>query len=88
MSAKCQDVKCQDHVSWSRPEGVLLVGGTQQSDLEPETTELVSWDGSSSEEKFNLSVTQRSVLSPQTWSDTFRANRNEKIENNLLYIVS
>ena len=62
-------VKCQDHMSWSRPEGVLLVGGTQQSDSEPETAELVSWDGSASEEKFNLSVIHRSdwsVYSPDT----------------------
>ena len=50
----------QDHMSWARPEGVLLVGGTQNSDSEPITAELVSWDGTSSEEKFNLSLIHRS----------------------------
>ena len=58
-SAMC--VKCQDHMSWARPEGVLLVGGTQLSDSEPETAELVNWDGTASQEKFNLSVIHRSV---------------------------
>ena len=50
----------QDHFSWARPEGVLMVGGTEQSDTEPITAELVSWDGTSTEEKFNLSLIHRS----------------------------
>ena len=61
LRAKCQDLKCQDHMSWAREEGVLLVGGTENSDTEAPSAEFVSWDGKRSEVMFNLSVTHRSV---------------------------
>ena len=61
LRAKCQDLKCQDHMSWAREEGVLLVGGTENSDTEAPSAEFVSWDGKRSEVMFNLSVIHRSV---------------------------
>ena len=39
------------HLCWNWPRGVLLLGGENS----PSTTELVLYDGSASESKFNLS---------------------------------
>ena len=41
----------RNHLCWNRPRGVLLLGGLHS----PSTTELVSYDGSASESKFDLS---------------------------------
>ena len=41
----------RNHLCWKWPRGVLLLGGESS----PKTTELVSYDGSTSESKFDLS---------------------------------
>ena len=41
----------RNHLCWKWPRGVLLLGGNNS----PKTTELVSYDGSTSESKFDLS---------------------------------
>ena len=68
-------------MSWAREEGVLLVGGTENSDTETPSAEFVSWDGKRSEVKFNLSVIHRSfLLASPDQTPLYEVQRNASIE--------